>query len=345
MNCVPSRWSRRRFLAVAASAWWSARGIEASPSLNPTRRMVLSFYCDDTGPETAGVAPFRAFLDYCARHGIAGESSLVLGSGGRSMARDPSPLQREYLREVARAWECGIDTHMELMTHRGLFDFEGNREPPDAVHEGLWLNEPGVGFEDYRRYFGGIIAEAKGVDLLFTGLTWPGCVCEVCRRRYEELRASGHRAPNPNVWRVLLSLAREGGFRGPVVPCFLNASETDYGIHRKAADGKFAVYDLMPNARDYLGSWQNSADRVNPDYYITSDGEAGIVVRHLAQGAPYCIWYAHWQGLNPGNGVGWDAFRAVVERIRRHLGDRVVWMRPSDIARRFHETGAVWTPG
>ncbi|MCY3022645.1 MAG: hypothetical protein NTW87_26995, partial [Planctomycetota bacterium] len=68
-------------------------------------------------------------------------------------------------------------------------------------------------------------------------------------------------------------------------------------------------------------------------------GKAGILVRHLEAGAPYALWYAHWQGLNPAKGVGWRAFTTVIERIRKHLPERVVWMRPSDISDRYHKAG------
>ena len=37
------------------------------------------------------------------------------------------------------------------------------------------------------------------------------------------------------MWKALLNLAKQGKFRGRTVPCFFGSSETDYGIHRKAA--------------------------------------------------------------------------------------------------------------
>jgi hypothetical protein len=248
-------------------------------------------------------------------------------------------VEQAYLEQVRRAWDCGIDAHMELMTHRGLFDFGADREQGGAVHEGLWLHEPGVTEEEYQRYFDSIIAEGQRVGVRFSGLTWPGCGCEVCRRRYAELRSSGRRAPNPKVWKALLNLAQEGKFRGQTVPCFFGSSETDYGIHLKAGDGDCAVYDLMPNAKDNFGIWENDLARVDPDYYISADGRSGIIVRHVRGGVPYCIWYAHWQGLNPLKGVGWQAFTTVVKRIRRNLRSRVVWMRPSDITAEYRRAG------
>jgi|GEM_PF-649993 len=339
--------TRRRFLGVAAASAAGAalgrlpRALAAGSEKPPHRKTILSFYCDDTSPQVAGAKAFQTFLDYCAEQAIAGESTVLLGASGRSIARHPSDEERAYLEQVRRAWKCGIDTHMELMTHRGLFDFDADREPPGAVHEGLWLHEPGVTAEQYERYLGSILAEGERAGIRFTGLTWPGCGCAACKRRYAELQAGGHTEPNPALWKALLSLAKQGKFRGRTVPCFFGSSETDYGIHRKASDGPHAVFDLMPNAGDHFGIWENNPARVDPDYYVTADGKSGIVVRHVRAGAPYCIWYAHWQGLNPAKGVGWRAFTTVVERIRKHLRERVVWMRPSDVTQRYH-TASGW---
>jgi hypothetical protein len=348
MTPVIHSFTRRQFLgAVASSAAVATlgprtRGLAGESDKPRARKTLLSFYCDDTGPYVAGADAFRIFLDYCAEQGLAGESSCILGMNGRSMSRKPNEEESAYLKQVARAWECGIDTHMELMTHSGLFDFDANRPIDGAVHEGLWLHEPEVSVEQYERYFLNIITEGQRAGIRLTGLTWPGCGCDACKQRYTALRATGHTKPNPAAWKALLNLARQGKFRGRTVPCFFGSSETDYGIHQKDAGGKHAVYDLMPNARDCFGIWENNPKRVDPDYYITADGKAGIVVRHVQAGAPYCIWYAHWQGLNPVKGIGWQAFTTVVERIRKHLGDRVVWMRPSEITDR-HQAAGGWS--
>ena len=345
MTAKRRKLSRRRFVGAAATSATGAAlgqlplGAAEIPEKPRDHKLILSFYCDDTGPYTAGALAFQTFLDYCAAQGLAGESSLILGASGRSMSRKPNADEQAYLLQVKRALQCGIDTHMEVMTHGGLFDFEKDTVPEGAAHEGLWLHEPEVTVAQYERYFAGILAEGERAGIRFTGFTWPGCGCEVCKKRYAELRAKGCTEPNPAMWTALLNLARQGKFRGKTVPCFFGHSETNYGIHRKAADGEYAVYDLMPNAEDQFGIWDNTPTRVNPDYYITADGKSGIVVRHLEAGAPYCIWYCHWQGLNPAKGVGWRAFTTVVERIRKQLAKHVVWMRPSEISGRYHKAG------
>jgi hypothetical protein len=153
------------------------------------------------------------------------------------------------------------------------------------------------------------------------------------------LREEGPLKFNPAVWDALIQLVSEGKFRTRVIPIFYEADETDFGVFKKASKGEFAVYDLMPNAMDHMGIWENNPDRVDPDYYITEDGKTGIIVDHLEKGDPYCMWYMHWQGLNPEKGVGWEAFQTVIDRIENHLGDQVVWLRPSDMVTMYHDAG------
>ncbi len=303
------------------------------------KKMIISFYVDDTSPAIAGSEALGTFLDYCKTHGVKGESTVVLGYDGESMADDPDPREEIFLEYAKGSYESGIDTHMEIMTHQELFDFETRKKREEGIHEGLWLHEPGVTAEEYRQYFENILADGERAGVRYTGLTWPGCGCEACTLRYNELREEGPLKFNPAVWDALIQLVSAGKFRTRVIPIFYEANETEFGIFKKASDGAFAVYDLMPNAMDHMGIWENNPDRVDPDYYITEDGKSGIILKHLQQGDPYCLWYMHWQGLNPEKGVGWSAFQTVIERIEKHLGDRVVWMRPSDIVTQYHDAG------
>jgi hypothetical protein len=303
------------------------------------KKMILSFYLDDTSPGIAGPEALKTFLEYCQTHGVKGESTVVLGYDGKSMAYNPDSLELLFLEYAKKSYESGIDTHMEIMTHHELFDFDAGKMRQEGIHEGLWLHEPAVTAEEYRQYFSNILDDGEKAGIKFTGLTWPGCGCEACSTRYAELREEGPLKFNPAVWEALIDLVKEDRFRTRVIPIFYESSETDYDIIQKAVDGAYAVYDLMPNAEDHMGIWENSTDWVDPDYYITEDGKSGIIVKHLDEGAPYCLWYMHWQGLNPESGVGWEAFKTVIERIEKHLADKVVWMRPSDIVMQYHNAG------
>ena len=345
--------SRRAFLLRAAAtsgaalctgeiaeAFGSVNGAR-SPSGTPARpsaRTVISFYVDDTNPYVAGADAFKKFLDFVAAEGIAGESSMILGFGWEQhglLSNPQTAEQRAYVEQLHRAFQCGIDSHMELMTHGGRFDFKQRRVPQGVQHEGIWLHEPEVSADEYEAYFANILAEGKKIGVRFTGVTWPGC-----ERRTAELFGGGPLRVNPNVWRALLSLAKQGKFRGPTVPCFILGGKEEQPLTLMAGDGNFGVYNLYPNAEDQLGIWENNPARVNPDYYITADGKSGRIVEKILAGSPRCVFYAHWQGVNPVNGVGWQAFQQVVQRINKHYRNRVTWMRPSALTDAYHRQAA-----
>jgi hypothetical protein len=296
-------------------------------------KTILSFYVDDTNPYDSPPEGFKIFLDFVSDQGAAGESSLILGYDWDAQGQIGHPLtdvQSAYIAQVQRAFQCGIDTHCELYTHNALFDFQNNRMPAEAIHEGVWLFEPGVSFEDYDAYFSHILVEGEALGVRFTGLTWPGCGCEACDHRYRELQAQGVNGPNPNFWQALLNLAKAGRFRGRTVPCFFGDDLPEAQALLIASEGSYGVYALSPNAGDHFGVWLNDPKFVDADYYITADGQSGRIVELVRSQAPYAIFYTHWQGLNPANGVGWGAFMQVIQRIQKHLRDQVIWMRPSE---------------
>ena len=146
-------------------------------------KTVLSFYVDDTNPYVAPPGAFKTFLDFVSAEGAAGESSVILGYDWDVHGQLTKPLtdvQGEFIEQVQRAYGCGVDSHCELYTHHGLFDFQANRLPPGVIHEGLWMYEPAVTIEEYKNYFSNILAEGERLGFQFTGLTWPGCDCAAC---------------------------------------------------------------------------------------------------------------------------------------------------------------------
>ena len=286
MNAGRTGLTRRQFLGTASAAAATAlgrspRAVARDPAKRSQGRTVLSFYCDDTNPYVAGAKPFEVFLDYCAEHRLAGESSTILGMGGHSMCRKPNEEEQAFLHQVAQRLEMrhrhahGIDDAPRPLRLR--------RQPRADRHWArgalaLRAGSPrGAIPALLRQHHRG--RSASGRQVHRTHLAW----LRLRRLHAARMRncAGAHKEPNPAMWTALLNLAKEGKFRGRTVPCFFGSSETDYGIHRKAADGEHAVFDLMPNAKDCFGIWENNPARVDPDYYISANGKSGIVVRHV----------------------------------------------------------------
>ena len=196
-------------------------------------KTTLTFYLDDTHPYDRPAGTFQTFLDFCYAEGVKGEASAIFGVGAAEhglLSRPTTALQEAFVEQLLRAYDCGIDTHMELMTHNGLFDFDTLSVPAGSPHEGHWLQDAGISLESYHAYFSNIIAEGERIGLRFTGVTWPGCSCEECDARSAGLLGDPAYPVNPNVWTALLELAKQGRLRGRTVPCFTESRGCDRSL-------------------------------------------------------------------------------------------------------------------
>ena len=102
-------------------------------------------------------------------------------------------------------------------------------------------------------------------------------------------------------------------------------------------DGPFAVYDVPPGvSHDKFGRWDNDPAYIDGDYYLTADGQGGRFAQLLALQSPTMVCYGHWQSLRPDHGLGWATLQEVARRVTAHHADRLVWLRPTEIAAYRH---------
>ena len=68
------------------------------------------------------------------------------------------------------------------------------------------------------------------------------------------------------------------------------------------------------------------------DQYLTLDGTGGRIAAALADGCEIVLC-THWQSLfSNGTHAGLRALAEVARRVRETLGDRVEWLRCSELA-------------
>ncbi|MGH7143871.1 MAG: hypothetical protein ACREJ2_06990 [Planctomycetota bacterium] len=304
-------------------------------------RAMAAFIVDDVhGQDAASAAAFRAFRDWCGENGLRGETSLILGYR-RDAEGSPLPLHPDYVRDLRQADQKKLfDAYMEVMTHGNRFDFGNGRIGLTGPHEGIWLLDESVAIEEYAAYFKNIAGMAAQYDLKVNGLTIPGCGCAACvafkkGRRIAPLHAG---CLNSGVALALLQMAQKGALATPLAGTFMGtvkAGPADVAV--LAENGAHAVYDLPPGVSgDSFGRWDNDSKYVDPDVYVTADGTGGRLAELIAQGTRTLIYYGHWQGLRPDQGVGFAAFREVARRLATFYADRIEWMRPTAIAAYVH---------
>jgi hypothetical protein len=69
------------------------------------------------------------------------------------------------------------------------------------------------------------------------------------------------------------------------------------------------------------------------DRHITADFQQGRMVEVIGKGEPACF-LTHWPNMYAnGTGQNFKSFQAIVKRINAAYGDRIRWMKLSEIAR------------
>jgi len=303
-------------------------------------RAMASFIIDDVCGHTAPDAEaFKRFSAWVAHAGLKGECTALAGMQ-RNARGAALPLHRSYCKEVASASGSHLDAFMEVMTHNALYDFAKNRIRANAQHEGVWLLDKKPSADEYCDYFAHIARVVNAAGFRHAGLTIPGCGCAPCVALKKSLRIKNLQATdfNSGVFVALLDLLREQTFAGPVFGLFVG--ETGQGpadAQVMIEDGPLAVYDVPPGVRgDSLGRWDNDPQYLDLDSYITADGRGGRLPELIAQSSRTLIYYGHWQSQRPDRGIGHAAFKEIAARLKKHHGEEIVWMRPTEIAAYRH---------
>ena len=298
-------------------------------------RAMTSFIVDDfCGATPEDGMAYREFSQWMETAGVKGEISAILGmkrsAEGRALPVDPA-----YAAEISRSAGQHLDAFMEVMTHWGIYDFALDRIRPEGPHECVWLNQRNRPLDEYLDYFGNIAKRAQAAGFKFSGLTQPGCACQQCLSFFYGSHLTWEANElNPMVSRALIELAREGQLAGPVIGMFIGWCETGpTDTYMVMEEGQYAVYDLPPGIKDDFFA-RESGDSAPPniDPLITADGCGGRLPEMLALGTQTMLYFSHWHNVGPQNPLGFQAFQQVAARLQDTCAERIVWMRPSEIA-------------
>ena len=297
------------------------------PFTAPMTRTALSLFLDDTHWFPEG--QFLPLADFVLEQGLRGKVSLMAGfdrdPGQAPLGQTTDPAEAEFLDQLRRISSGGFDVHMELMTHDKQWDFASGQMRGDGPCEGIWLFDPDVRQSDFAAYLTGILDTAARAGVALNGLSVPGCDCKDCKRTWAALQARGVDTVSDALVQAVLALAQQGRFAGPVATIYSDIADDAHPTRLLAQDGRFGVMDarLDMSTEDQIGF-----DGADVDFYISADGQHGCIPALVLAGAEQCFFCAHWFSMNPEAVEGWHAFREIILRINRTLGDHIQWVSP-----------------
>ncbi len=269
----------------------------------------------------------RRFADLCREYGVRGKFTVMpvpsaLGRIDRPVPRIPARLLREFLRDVRRGIAPAFDITPEILTHQQKL-----RLPdlgPTHIYEDEWVAHATV--KEMVPYFVLALQILKNVHLPATGFTSPWMTGITNEDAYAEAmgRAQWQVHRRRFTWYFLHILDRgQGGW--PTVR-WKNRNLTVVMVPATTGD-PFWGTQTPGSLRQRRASAMAGVDQ-----QLSADGRRGRMIELLAQGNPI-VPVTHWQSLfSNGTQTGLWGFETLLERMRRRLGDRIEWMRCSDLA-------------
>lgn len=217
-----------------------------------------------------------------------------------------------------------FDIHPEIVTHGLAVEVPSLR--PLALNEQEWAEYQHQGA--LAEYFAFAMTVLKNAGLESNGLTQPWAFRgdeHVYARAMLEAENKVHGRKISHHFIHVDEWAER-------VPARILLADTETGS--AAASVWTCTNDSLWNSLEPHSPEFSSAANVFADKYISEDGQHGRIPQMIRNGSP-AMFVTHWQGLfSNGSGKGLEAMRQVVARIDEHYGDKIEWVKASQMVQR-----------
>lgn len=278
----------------------------------------------------------RRFGTWCHEHGVKGKYSIVpfpacVGWVDRVMPGWSRQELRESVKLVRELMMPDWDIHSEMITHTRVIDLKTGRPLPQKADGEYWMENGGWtgehSVDEIANYIAYSLEMLKNVDLPCEGFTTPG---GFGNPRQDRLSEGGMQAVKsvfgtevPHYFKYV----EDKGLK--TQPRVENAS----GLKGRAPE---CMINIPSCTGDWFGGWTGidyGEEAAGIDRLITEDGKSGRMVEVIDGGAPAAM-LCHWPGMYcNGTEVGYRIFQGAVKRVNAKYGERVIWMKLTEMAR------------
>jgi hypothetical protein len=234
----------------------------------------------------------------------------------------------EWLGLVREEYAPLFDLTPEIMTHSMAWDLQNRRLLPVAEH--VWMSRQTE--EILTAYLAEALRILQNVGLHPTGITQP-CSFSGDKALYARAVLAAMKQVC-GLKRTFLFLDCDGQSNPVNSPVMLaNPAKGEYVV---------SVVSAIRGDEPFWASLYGDGDVERmADYFISPDGRTGRFVDLLSTGSPI-IFHSHGQTLfSNGTEKGFRSLQVVVERVARHLGHRVRWLKMGEFV---EERIAAWSP-
>ncbi|WP_235908726.1 hypothetical protein [Roseiconus nitratireducens] len=272
----------------------------------------------------------REFGEWCAENGVRGKYSVVpcpalVGWVDRELPGWSRRELQDSLKLVRELMVPHWDIHPEMITHTRVIDLKTGR-PFDEINKGTMENsypQEDKSVDELAAYLAYALRILKNCDLPCEGITTPGGfgnrVKDKLPMAVDQAVRDVYGVELPHYFKYIF-----GGEKGtePVLEA----------VRGRDTDAPQMTVNVPAGTGDWYGGWQGDLDP-QPDRYLTEDGQSGALAELISKGQP-ATFLCHWPGMYcNGDRHGFHAFQRNVRTVNEVHGDKVIWMKLSEIGR------------
>lgn len=279
----------------------------------------------------------REFGEFCREQGVKGKYSIVpypacVGWVDRVLPGWSPAELRASLDLVRDFMMPDWDIHPEMISHTRVIDIQTGRPLPRKPDGSYWMENggwcEGKSADEIGDYIAYALQILKNVDLPCEGFTTPGGFGSPAM---ENLEIGGMQA-----LRSVFNVEVPHYFKYVVTePGDSVAPRVEFAKGIEGESPEFMV-NIPSCTGDWFGPWHGgNPDPVDvvTDRHITEDFGKGRMVEVIERGEPACF-LTHWPNMYAnGTGQNFRSFQIIVKRLNAAYGDRIRWMKLSEIAR------------
>ncbi|MGQ9514293.1 MAG: hypothetical protein ACUVTL_04505 [Thermoproteota archaeon] len=320
----------------------------------PNLRTPISFIVDDSAPcinplyyyriqvnpsmpeyysETKGIPNdlLHEFVEILIEYGVRGKFTVIpfpagLGSVETWLQGYSVSEMREWLNIVREKLLDNFDITPEMLTHTLALDLETNTTIQSAEQED-WHKKQN--FDTLFPYIKRALEILRDARLSPNGVTSPGGFGHTIEGDYARAVLEAEKYVNGRkvAW-YFLHTEEDSKIVMPRL-MYLDRWKGEAVVAMISCNDDWIWETMTPEVRS---KWREGLLSTYADRYISSDGKGGRLVEVLNAGS-YVAFHTHWNSLfSNGDRIGMKVMREIFKRINSLLGDRVQWMKFSDVA-------------
>jgi len=274
----------------------------------------------------------REFGQWCAEHGVRGKFSIVpypclVGWLDRELPGWSHADLQASLKLVRELIAPNWDIHPEMITHTRVIDIRTGRPFAEISSATMENSYPQTkkSVDELAAYIAYALRILKNCELPCEGITTPG--------------GFGNKVKSELALAVYQAVQDVYGAELPHYFKYLSMSKEPAAIQPRPEHVKGlgtptpqAVVNVPACTGDWFGGWDG--DRQPEGHrYANEDASAGRMPELIELGGPAAM-FCHWPGLfNNGRRAGFEQMKRVILAIEARYGDRIIWMKTSELAR------------